>query len=589
MDTSRSSSVSSQHYSTLLNTVSELRTELEKTLGKTNILESNNQTLSNNYQTIKDELIETRKKYNTLCETYTVTVQEKFEAEQRFEDGINNIRNQLAAKTTEFEIVRDKLVPQDIDQLRIKVQEELEIKHKQQLQSVEHQLSKQVDEYYMVKHEIGRCKAESEIVTQHLQHEIVALRKEKSDIESSLRAEILRLKDIEYANSAQESGTIARSKELELSFSLENLRLEFEAVRNQRDAMAQALQKTQSECEEVNMGLRTQLSLLSAEKHGLQERLSKCLLDLDNRDTAIAGFRRGSEDSESKLARAARDLQASEKRSEAQRNEYNLQLEQLSDSHETERHELQDALDAANERLGQRESQLRISQREATEMQLRAEGNEAELRRAHQTQLQEFRRRLAVLELQLAEATHTIKTNECHNSTNLDQAVLERDGAKSELSRVTREKDVLLTRLRELEGLVVAEKQRLSTLQSESATKQASLEKKVHETLSASKALENQLVETRGQLSDTQGRISAARVVNEQLERKCAQQTEQAEAMRRELEKLTPAFRDQFESMRGSLKDALAKEKRRADAYKTKALEAHERAKAAAAIHASMA
>jgi hypothetical protein len=250
-----------------------------------------------------------------------------------------------------------------------------------------------------------------------------------------------------------------------------------------------------------------------------------------------------------------------------------------------ERHELQDSLDVANERLGQRESQLRVSHREATEMQLRAEGNEAELRRAHQIQLQEFRRRLAVLELQLAEATHTIKTNECHNSTALDQAVLERDGAKSELSRVSREKDVLLTRLRELEGLVVTDKQQLAALQSESAAKQASLEKKSHETLSASRALEKQLADTRGQLSEMQDRLSAARVANEQLERKCAHQTEQTDATRRELEKLTPTFRDQFESMRGSLKDALAKEKRRADAYKTKALEAHERAKATAIIH----
>ena len=134
MDTSRSSSSSSQHYSVLLQTVSELRTDLEKTMMKIKSLEEQNQTLNNNYQVVKDELINTRFKYNETKESYLNTVAEKFEAERQHEAFMERLKLQLAEKTKDFELIRDKLIPHDIDQLRIKVQEELEVQHKTFLQ-----------------------------------------------------------------------------------------------------------------------------------------------------------------------------------------------------------------------------------------------------------------------------------------------------------------------------------------------------------------------------------------------------------------------------------------------------------------------
>ena len=86
------------------------------------------------------ELATTRTKYNEAKDCYMQTVAEKLEAERQYETFIERVKIQLVEKTRDFELLREKLIPHDIDQLRIKVQEELEIQHKQQLQSMEQEL-----------------------------------------------------------------------------------------------------------------------------------------------------------------------------------------------------------------------------------------------------------------------------------------------------------------------------------------------------------------------------------------------------------------------------------------------------------------
>jgi dsDNA-specific endonuclease/ATPase MutS2 len=99
-------------YSSLIATVSELRTDLERAINKIKQVESENQTLRTNYSTIKDELIETRKKYNEVADNYLTTVAEKFEAEKQNEAFMGHIKMQLAEKTKEFESLRDQYAPQ---------------------------------------------------------------------------------------------------------------------------------------------------------------------------------------------------------------------------------------------------------------------------------------------------------------------------------------------------------------------------------------------------------------------------------------------------------------------------------------------
>lgn len=115
------SSISSHHYAALLQTISELRADLEKTAARIRSLEDQNESLNSNYSAVKEDLLETRRKYNEAREGYLNSVAEKFEAERQHTTFIEKLKLQLLERTREFEQIKEKLVPHDIDQLRIQV------------------------------------------------------------------------------------------------------------------------------------------------------------------------------------------------------------------------------------------------------------------------------------------------------------------------------------------------------------------------------------------------------------------------------------------------------------------------------------
>ena len=114
-----------------------MRSDLEKTVSKLHILEGENVTLQTNYQRMKDELIDARKKYSEAREAYMNTHSEKLETEKRYQSLVEWAKTQVTERAEYFEQIRDTLVPQDIDAVRIKVQEELEMPHRQKIQAME--------------------------------------------------------------------------------------------------------------------------------------------------------------------------------------------------------------------------------------------------------------------------------------------------------------------------------------------------------------------------------------------------------------------------------------------------------------------
>eukprot|EP01031_Cornospumella_fuschlensis_P031540 gene31540-38121_t len=160
MDSSHSSNISSNHYAALLHTVTELRTDLERTTSKIKSLEALNEQLTSNYMMAKGELDEVRKKFKETREFYMGAVQDKFDAERQHQSIMERLKSQLQEKTQEFEKIRDELVPQDIDQLRMKVQEELEIRHKQELKGLESELELQREKNFATRRELERTRTE---------------------------------------------------------------------------------------------------------------------------------------------------------------------------------------------------------------------------------------------------------------------------------------------------------------------------------------------------------------------------------------------------------------------------------------------
>ena len=393
MDTSRSSSSSSQHYSVLLQTVSELRTDLEKTMMKIKSLEEQNQTLNNNYQIVKDELINTRFKYNETKESYLNTVAEKFEAERQHEAFMERLKLQLAEKTKDFELIRDKLIPHDIDQLRIKVQEELEVQHKGQIQAIEYQLQQERSQHFATKREYEKGKVEYEVLIQHQQQEIQALRAEHEEVESDLRERIVKLKELELVPVKDDKQRASRSQLSELTHMLEMLREESKAIKAERDEALFAVEQNKSSNEELITHLKTRLAVAEAAKSAAEEQRSHLSVEGDKKDALVRSANQALEDLTSRLEQAQKQVIEAEKALTAAREEHHKHIEALQAAMETERSDYQERTESLSDRLIEKEEALRKALRDTAEAATRHDTAFSEQRRTYQLETQESRRK----------------------------------------------------------------------------------------------------------------------------------------------------------------------------------------------------
>lgn len=197
---------------------------MEKTISKMNALEEQNKSLQMNYQAVKDELITTRKKYNEAKDNYMITAAAKIESERVNEAFMEKVKYQLTEKTKEFEALREKFAPQDIDFVRIKVQEELEIPHRQKIQYLENEIENHKEMYYQVKRDFERSKVENEIANSNFQREMFSLRDEYESNILQLRKQISELQFREYTPEKDDKIRIQRMKITELGMSYIHLK-----------------------------------------------------------------------------------------------------------------------------------------------------------------------------------------------------------------------------------------------------------------------------------------------------------------------------------------------------------------------------
>jgi hypothetical protein len=207
--TGSSQSGSSQHQA-LLATVMELKTDLEVAMNKMLVMDEQNRTISHNYAQVKEELIETRRKYNECRDNYLSTVADKLAEEERREEFNEKLKLQLIEKTKEFETLRDKFAPQDLDYIRIKVQEELEIPHRQRLQAMESEVAKHKENYFAMKRELESSKAAYEAYSQIQSRDVASIREEHESVALILREQIAKLQ--ESVSAAYAMNTLTQCK-----------------------------------------------------------------------------------------------------------------------------------------------------------------------------------------------------------------------------------------------------------------------------------------------------------------------------------------------------------------------------------------
>ena len=115
------SDFATSQFTQLLETVTDLKNDLDKTLTELHSLRSTNEMMKRENETLVETVEDTRQKYVEAQENYMTTVSSKVEMEKHYEQFLAKKAYELQEKTNEFEQLRDKFIPQDIDYIRVKV------------------------------------------------------------------------------------------------------------------------------------------------------------------------------------------------------------------------------------------------------------------------------------------------------------------------------------------------------------------------------------------------------------------------------------------------------------------------------------
>lgn len=585
MDNSQSS-ISSHHYGALLQTVSELRSDLEKTTLKIKSLQVENDSLSAQANLSREELSDVKKRFNEARESYLAAVTEKFEAEQQHDAMIDRLKAQLQEKTKDFEKIRDELVPHDIDQLRIKVQEELEIRHKQELKAVEADLELQKEKTFSVRRDLEKTRAEFTALTQNQQGEINSLRAEREALAETVRIERQAAKSRSGDNSGTKDQTIRSqaNKLAETAHLVELLKEELKTARQDRDETNQTLIATRSKLEGLQATSKAKLAALDAEHQGLKLRGSLLQAEVDKRDGQLQMINASQEEQARRIEDLQRDKEAAERAILAANSDFQNQFHLLQTASEKERRELQEHVETLRNMLQDREDTLQRIQREASEMQTRAEGIERDLRRTHLVQLQELRKKLTACELDLADAVQSTRIMQDRMMSTQEQMSHDKDSLMSDVSRLKREKEVLVAKLRDSEGSNEATKRKHLVVQQELTAKLTATEKKVREAVLQSSQQESKTAALTSRIVELERDRQSVRDSYDELEQRYNAMLLQVDAMKtdfhKQIQAVAPNVKDRMETLQRQMTAAVAKERKRAEGYKAKALDAHYRIKA---------
>jgi chromosome segregation ATPase len=547
---------------------------LERTVTKMHALEEQNQSFQTNYEQIKEELIETRKKYNEARENYMATAAAKLEVQRNSEAFIEKIKYQLAEKTKEFEQHRDKYTPQDIEYVRIQVQEDLEVAHKQKVQSLQAEIERQKDAYYACRRELERNKTEFETSSQGLQRETAILRDEYESTVTSLRRQVSDLQLRDYSPDKDDRLRTQRVRIHELEAANHTLEDEIASLRRERDDAVHAYEVSQSKYQESYAELRGKLVLNESDKHALEHRLSTQTAAVSALEAQLQSKRQASEEMERALRHTKQMLDDREHSLKSLKQSAADEMEAHVSTREAEYADLHGRIDALTARLSDREDMVRRSQRETAEMQLRAESLISEQRRSHAVQMLESRQRCDALEMEMMELRESHKASDSQHAQMLDQYIAESDRLKSELSRLQREKEVLHSQLRGAEQKVSTEKQRATELRRASEEAQRVLKGRITAIEAEQRAAENKLATSKELLKSLDEKNRSL-----QLDFDRQMDTLQAESEKR-YEELGRTYRVKLEDMKNKVKKTVSRERKRGDAYKEHALSAHRKGKA---------
>lgn len=167
--------------------------------------------------------------------------------------------------------------------------------------------------------------------------------------------------------------------------------------------------------------------------------------------------------------------------------------------------------------------------------------------------------------------------NAIHSTEKNEMAM---DALHSEIARSKRDNDAFQQKIKELEALIDTDRRKLGNIKQDSNVKEQALELKLRDANSMIVTLEAKYESNRVSLFDTQAALQAAKESYQKLEQRSKEALETTKHnYMSQIESIAPAYKESAEKLRRKTKETIQRERKRAEAYKIKALEAHSKVK----------
>ncbi|KAF4323235.1 hypothetical protein BBO99_00003037 [Phytophthora kernoviae] len=150
-------------YDALLRQIVQLNTDLQKTAALSQTLQRERDDTQQHNVKLKSEV----KRLNERCDKLQLVLmqetEQKIDADRKHEELIGKWKKQLEVKARAFETLQKKFAPpRDLEQLRIKIQEELEGPYQQRIESLQDEVEQHRQMSFDIRREFEALKAEYE-------------------------------------------------------------------------------------------------------------------------------------------------------------------------------------------------------------------------------------------------------------------------------------------------------------------------------------------------------------------------------------------------------------------------------------------
>lgn len=479
--------------SNLLSSVTELKIELEKAISRIRQLDSDNVAVKESYEILKGDYIEMRKRYDDVNEVYLITLNEKLEAERQSEAFLEHVKVQLAEKTKEFELLREKFAPQDVDIIRLKIQEELEIPHRQNIAVKEAEIESLKEQIFICKREITRYISEQDLLVNNSKQDIARVKQEMESICNSYKDENNKLKDRGFAHDSDETIRKLKYRDMELQRVIEKLREEIVSCREEADNATIQLEQYKSVQEEAHAKLKASLITNESEKLATDQRVHLLVATIEKKDSQLRLLQSSNDEITHEITVIKKETTDRINKLEMLVKDLQEEKNDIKKRYENEVHDLNNNIEILRNQLLNREDLVRRSHRECMDYQCRMEAIECDIRRGYQQPLQDLNKKIVALELELMDARNSNRKLDSARHSAMEEERMEMDNLKSELTRIKKENEAITEKLRKREYTYESERIKYSSIKSETHAKLMHMQKTCSDKDDRMKELENKV------------------------------------------------------------------------------------------------